>query len=224
MDSNEKKGRWALGLLRLLGGTAGAAFIFSAIANGIVFSQAWDLNYFQVASTNDIVMNALSWGVVIAFVALLVGLVGALYWVSAALMKWSGRGRKTFFEVFPADPKWPPQVQDTYKRVGEWLARESVWTLWRHTYLTVTFGYAIAMSVAIVSGTPAMDVFRGDPLLYRSGYRVLALPEGAPSCTGGEILWTGERAAVLRCEGNLRVLHGVDGLVTHKPATNPSSH
>ncbi|MFY0400775.1 hypothetical protein [Brevundimonas naejangsanensis] len=215
MDSNETRSR-ALGLLKLLGGTAGAAFIFSAIANGIVFSQAWDLNYFQVASTNDIVMNALSWGVVIAFFAVVFGLFAGSYWIADLFLKWQGRGRRTFFDVFPADPKWPPIVRQAYTSVGTWFAKESVWTLWRRTYLAFTFGYALIQSVAIVADSPAMEFFRGDPFLYRSGYRVLSMPEGVPACPEGEVLWTGERAAVLRCEGLLRVLHGVDGLVTQK--------
>lgn len=206
--------------LETLSALSGIAFAVSALANAATFASMWRLNYFLIASPADVIMSAFIYGLSLALLALFVVLLSSVAVGANWLLKQSA-GSKSIVEWLMEWTPIPEPFEAVFEALSKALNRRALFTIWRFTYI----GIAILISLFAAGSTvlnqlrndPAGREFLSDPVWLSSGLKVANLPEGGPkTCLQAKVLWLGSQAAVLRCSQGVRVMHGIEGLVTEQ--------
>lgn len=190
-------------LLTLFGIAATASFAASTLFNGLIFWAAWRINFFMIASTQDVILGGFA-------IAIRVALFSIAFLVFVFLL-----GRALNLAAI---------------RLLGW--RVSSWWEDYHLAVAVTVIAAVFISLPLslwpfaLSHPPLLSLSRlrvESPMAYQTGLRVAPESNKHAFCHGGEVLWMGSASAVLKCAQGVRVIHGREGLVTELTTDIPSA-
>lgn len=187
-------------LLTLFGIAATASFATSTLFNGLLFWAAWRINFYMVASTQDVILGGFAIAVRTALYS--TGVFIGLFLFARLLNALSKR-------LFDNDNFWWEDYRAAVSGTAVIAVLLSVplslWPFaWEHPKLW-------SLRHARVES----------PIVYRTGLRVAPESEVSTFCRNGDVLWMGSASAVLKCANRVLVLHGREGLITELTTDTP---
>lgn len=163
------------------------SFVVSGTVNWLAFRSFWSINYFSIATPQDIVIAGFAMTALIVIASLALAAATAFIFIAGSVVytavhKPIDHGKAVaFWQVMLADKTKGPV--------------ESVFLLFVACLLLSTVGCTIMLAFVLPSATEFYDT--GLAVSYRSD-----LPK---NCHGEPVAWMGSQAAIVNCGGIIRV-------------------